>query len=220
MIKIFKSQNSKQFYIEGVTFGPSEDFNYIREGDNFTIDRSTTKVVEVSNARYTLFADINGDVFPDADSFEAYLVSQLQVDIMLTQENSLAGGNTLINISGRFYCYTNNRWVTDSDDNYGSQYYQFNENCGTGLTPLIEWEHKGIIIPAGRKIKALHFAGDSNNSQITDLELYAVIRKPNPITKWETGMDGDGEQTRTFCYIDDNTRIINSESGLNISKYA
>lgn len=107
------------------------------------------------------------------------------------------GGVTtsLLNNSGRFYLYTDNRWVTDSDDNYGLSYYQFNENCGTGVDPLIEWEHMGIFIPKGRTIKKLHFTCRANNVQVTDVEIYGLLRHPNPITRWESGMDNDSEDT-------------------------
>lgn len=106
----------------------------------------------------------------------------------------------LIPCSGRFYCYADLRWVTDSDDNYGPNYYQLNENCGLGVEPLIEWEHMGTYIPAGRRIRKLHFAGKSNNTQVLDLEMRVVIRKPSPITRWETGLDNDGEDVVQTLY--------------------
>lgn len=102
--------------------------------------------------------------------------------------------------SGRFYCYTNNRWVTDSDDNYGGNNFQFNENCGTGAEPLIEWEHMGILVPKNNVIKKLLFAGKSNNNQVTDLEIRIVIKTPNPISRWETGMDNDSEDSVQTLY--------------------
>lgn len=100
--------------------------------------------------------------------------------------------------SGRFYCYTNNRWVTDSDDNYGTNYYQMNENCQTGPDPLIEWEHLGTVLPSGCTIKALHMIGRVNSNQVTDMEYFIVKRTPNPITRYGTGFDNDGEMTNTL----------------------
>lgn len=105
----------------------------------------------------------------------------------------------LIPNSGRFYLYNNNRWVTDSDDNYGTNYYQFNENCGTDADPLIEWEHKGIVIPPGKIIKALHFGGDCNVTLVQDLEIVLVLRTPN---SWETGLSADTDDTEIVLYRD------------------
>lgn len=112
------------------------------------------------------------------------------------------GANAMIPLTGRFYLYTDNRWVTDSDDNYGPSYYQFNESGAVGVTPVMEWEHMGIFVPAGRTIEKFHFTGKTNNSQVTDLEFYCVLRYPDPITRWESGMDNDGE--------DDHVLLLNS----------
>jgi len=90
--------------------------------------------------------------------------------------------------------------VTDSDDNYGPNYYQMNETCGTGVLPDIEWEHMGYLIPKGKYIKDLKFAGKSNNTQVTDLEVYVICRRPDPITRWDTGMDNDLEDVQDVLY--------------------
>lgn len=84
MIKVFKSSDSKQVYIEGVAFGAAEDFQYTRDGDLFTIDRINTKVVEVNKASYTLFSDGDGQAFADADAFEAHLTSLLVIETLVT----------------------------------------------------------------------------------------------------------------------------------------
>lgn len=84
MIKIFKSQNTKQIYIETVASGFSEDFVYYRNGDLFTIDRVNTKIVEVNEANYSLFVDNNGNSFGSANDFETYLVDILQIETVAT----------------------------------------------------------------------------------------------------------------------------------------
>jgi len=95
--------------------------------------------------------------------------------------------------AGRFYCYSNRRWVTDSDDNYGSNLHQMNENCGTGTEPIIEWEHMGTLVQPGDVISKLHFSGKSNNNQVSDLEMRIVLKRPSNSSAWETGFDADGE---------------------------
>lgn len=115
-----------------------------------------------------------------------------------------AGPNSpsLILQSGRAYCYTDLRWVTGSDDNYGTSYYQFNESGGTGLEPVVEWEHQGQLIPQGRTLRNLYIAGRCNNVELTDVQIYIVMKHPTPITRWQTGYDNDGEDVVTVLYND------------------
>jgi hypothetical protein len=104
--------------------------------------------------------------------------------------------------SGRVYCYTDNRWITDSDDVQGLNAINWNESGGTGVDPIVEWEHMGIFVPAGYTVVNFHLIGRANNNEVTDIELYICERKPNPITRWETGVDADGESTVTVLYRD------------------
>ncbi len=102
--------------------------------------------------------------------------------------------------SGRMQCYTNNRWITDSDDNYGPSRDVWNENCGAGNNPLIEWEHMGHMLLPGTTIRSFTLAGKSNSNQVDDIEVIGVTRTPNPVTRWQTGMDNDGEDTVTDLF--------------------
>ena len=81
MIKIYKSKKTKLIYIETVTFGASEDFYFIRDGDLFTIDRKNTKITEVRKARYDIFEGIGEDgellIFDSPDKFQLYLEKML-----------------------------------------------------------------------------------------------------------------------------------------------
>lgn len=108
---------------------------------------------------------------------------------------------SLISNSGRFYLY-NNTWITNSDDNYGTGYFQFAENAGRNEIPTIEWEHKGDLIPKGRKIKSFKIAGEINSLDVTDLEIYIVLKRPNPLTKWKTGLNNDSDQDIKVLYHD------------------
>lgn len=102
--------------------------------------------------------------------------------------------------SGRFYGYTDNRWVTESDDNYGVGYYQWNESGTTAAEPVVENEHMGMYMPAGTVLRKLNWMSRSNNNTITDFEIRIYHRKPNPVTRWETGIDSDAEMTNTLLY--------------------
>lgn len=73
MIKVWKSEASKSVFIQGVTFCPSDDFTYSRNGDLFTLDRASTEITEISNLQYTEFGNEAGTGFASANDFEAYL---------------------------------------------------------------------------------------------------------------------------------------------------
>lgn len=106
---------------------------------------------------------------------------------------SASPSTSLIETSGRIYCQTNNRWITDSDDNYGRQYYQWAEQAGTGVNPIAEWEHMGLLMPKGKKLRKLLIMARANNAQVTDFEISIMVRIPTPITRYKTGIDADSE---------------------------
>ncbi len=104
--------------------------------------------------------------------------------------------------SGRVYCNLDKRWVTNSDDVYGTSYYQFAESCGIGVDPVIEWEHIGDFLLKGTKIHKIHIVGRSSSMEVSDIEVYFFSRHPNPISRWETGMDSDTEDLVTDIHRD------------------
>jgi len=109
-------------------------------------------------------------------------VKSLKSQIINVQSN-LVSPLGEIRGSGRIYAYADNRWVTNSDDNYGTNYYQ----------------HQGDIILPGTIIKSLTVItratddGVPDGNGITDMSIKAIVKHPDPITRWETGVDSDGE---------------------------
>lgn len=101
----------------------------------------------------------------------------------------------LLRNSGRVYGYSDERWISIHDDQYGSNYYQYAENAGTGSMPIDEWEHNGIIIPAGYKLKNFYLLGRTNSTQYTDLRICIKEILPNPLSRFATGYDSDVEIT-------------------------
>ncbi len=99
--------------------------------------------------------------------------------------------------SGRFYLYTDERWVTDSDDNYGFGYYQFAESGGTGVNPIQEWEHQGHMLQKGETLKKFILNARTNTSGngVSDIDVILSFRYPDPTTRFQTGYDSDGEVT-------------------------
>lgn len=120
------------------------------------------------------------------------------VNQTVTFINSIA--KSVITNSGRFYCYPDDRWVTDSDDNYGPSYYQFSESGGAGANPIIEWEHHGMYMPAGTTLHEFMLAGRANVTTVSELEMYIVAKRPPAASAWETGIDADGEVITDTIY--------------------
>lgn len=98
-----------------------------------------------------------------------------------------------IHNSGRFYLNRNRAWVTDSDDIYGVRFFQFGEQAGRGSSPVVGWEHQGFLVKKGQTIIEFVMSGRSNTGQVTDLEFALIFKRPNPISRWSTGIDNDRE---------------------------
>lgn len=110
-------------------------------------------------------------------------------------------------ISGRLYCYTDGRWISVFDDNYGGVYHQIAESAGTGAEPISEWEWGAAKLLPGEMVTGLHFTGRSTNSEVTDLNLRVAQRVPTGANTWANGIDADGE------FINEN-KISGTISGL------
>lgn len=101
-------------------------------------------------------------------------------------------------VPGRIYCYADNRWVTCADDNYGIGYYQFNEACGTGIDPIMEWGHMGILMMPNERLTDIIWQGWSNDAAldgngVVDVEMSVIQKFPDPVTRYNTGFDNDSE---------------------------
>jgi len=97
--------------------------------------------------------------------------------------------------SGRFYCYSDNRWITSGDDNYGSNYYQFAESGGTKTDPVIEWEQQGVMVARGETIRKFTINARANSNDVDDFQIQLVARYPKNSDKWRSGLTGDGNMT-------------------------
>lgn len=102
--------------------------------------------------------------------------------------------------SGRAYMTTTagTRWVTNSDDNYGPAYYQFNEPSGDNTPdPVYEWEHRGHVIPPDTAVKGLWMKGRANNTSVADIEISLVSKSPASVVLANDGINNDGEVNAT-----------------------
>lgn len=115
---------------------------------------------------------------------------------------ALYNAPSYIHNSGRVYCYSDKRWVTDSDDNYGVNYYQFQESGTTSANPIIEWEHKGVLLNQGAVIRTIDIAGHSNSPEIEDMEILIAFRYPTNVSSWNTGFSTDATMTNVIIHRD------------------
>lgn len=107
---------------------------------------------------------------------------------------------SIINKSGRMYCYNDERWITNSDDNYGTTYYQFAESGGIGEDPDMEWEHKGEYVRQGTILHEIAMVARLTDiASIEDIEV--IVAYTNPLGRWTgVGLDNDNEDEHTVLY--------------------
>jgi len=101
---------------------------------------------------------------------------------------------------GRVFCYSDNRWIASEDDNYGSSTENYAEPCGTGVDPIVEWEHGGMIMLAGESVENLQMIARVNNNEVTDMEIRVIIKYPNSSNSYDAGIDNDAEFTKETIY--------------------
>ena len=100
--------------------------------------------------------------------------------------------------SGRFYNYTDNRWV-GWNQNYGPNNQNWNYNLGTNAEPDAQWNQRGIYLLAGAQLRRLCMAGRVNNTQVTGFNFRVLYDTGN----WGGGWDSNVETTRTVMFTQD-----------------
>ncbi|MEP1522218.1 DUF2793 domain-containing protein [Ascidiaceihabitans sp.] len=97
-----------------------------------------------------------------------------------------------IDMGGRFYCYTNNRWVTHQTS-YGVQGENSSTNGGTGVDPSISWSHMGVFLPQGAALKALDGFLRASSTEITGYDVQFHFQTG----PFDTGWNANGSTVRT-----------------------
>lgn len=93
----------------------------------------------------------------------------------------------------RIYLYTNLRWISNVDINFGTDDVNSTENADTGADPLVEWENIGEPVQKGDYLDTLEIRSRTNSLEVTEVEILVMYVRPDPITRWETGYDNDNE---------------------------
>ncbi len=97
-----------------------------------------------------------------------------------------------VDVGGRFYCYTNNRWVTHQTS-YGIQGENSSTNGGSGSDPVVGWEHMGMFLPQGAVLKSLDGFLRASSTEVTGYDVQ-VHFQTGP---FDTGWNTDAETVRT-----------------------
>jgi hypothetical protein len=75
-----------------------------------------------------------------------------------------------LDFTGRFYFYTDNRWI-GTNPNHGQSSDNFNYNHGTSELPNVRWNSLGIgFLPKGTILHSLEFIGRVNNAQVEKIQ--------------------------------------------------
>lgn len=79
----------------------------------------------------------------------------------------------VLDFSGRYYAYTDLRWVSHSTT-FGTSQGSHSQNAGTGLEPNVHNDTQGHWVKAGEKLKEFLYRMDRNNTQVTAVNLRLV----------------------------------------------
>jgi hypothetical protein len=109
-----------------------------------------------------------------------------------------------VDVGGRFYCYTDNRWVTHNSA-YGAQTENVFDNGGTGTEPAVSWENMSALVSQNSCLKTLEVALRSSSTETTGYDL-RVYFQTGP---WGAGWTSDGGVTRTLVGSVDNATAAN-----------
>ncbi len=114
------------------------------------------------------------------------------------------GGGSSVSISKdqmdfRVYHYTDARWISLADDNYGIGYMQATENAGTQNDPIFEWENRGWLYRSGEKLASIDMmCRPTNNTEVADWEvIIAALTLNDPNRLYGSGVNADSQRTAT-----------------------
>lgn len=104
-------------------------------------------------------------------------------------------------ISGRWYCYTDNRWVGFSDA-YGVGSGNFNRNMGTGVEPSVLYTQHGPIIRQGTKIQKVLASFRPNHNDINGFNIRLAFQYGPWGSAW-----GNSSVTRDVLFSQDSAAL-------------
>jgi hypothetical protein len=98
-----------------------------------------------------------------------------------------------VDIGGRVYCYTDNRWVTHNSA-FGAQTENVSSNGGTDAEPTKSWANMSVLVAQKSRLTTLEVALRPSSTEITGYDL-RVYFQTGP---WGAGWTSNGSVTRTL----------------------
>lgn len=117
------------------------------------------------------------------------------------------GARQWMPFSYRYYLQPDRRWIGPTS-NSGS--LNASQNLGVGAEPNVDWDSKGIFVPAGTTINALTLAGSISGTDVADLDL-RVYFQHGP---WGSGWTNTATTTRVVLHSADAAGVITG-AGMN-----
>ena len=106
-----------------------------------------------------------------------------------------------ISTSGRIFSYPDARWISLTDDNFGTQGTNQNEPAGTGVDPIYEWNNIGETIIGGQEIVGLDLTMRTNDRvNSPDLEILIAFINPTDPAMAIGGWDNNAEISNTTLF--------------------
>lgn len=131
-------------------------------------------------------------------------------DEIIPSENieQLPSSKSIITSSGRITLRSSLNWVTNADDNYGTNLFNASDDCGAGSNPEYKLIQLGHVIPMGHKINLVTVVGRTSDMIVEDIRFQFVKRIKNTLGDWHD-ITSDSEFDNTVLY--DNLWMANTE---------
>jgi len=153
---------------------------------------------DISTNATNLSTHIADTANPHSVTFTQAVAADAGTDITVVEAEELTDGSetqlhkhsAFFMEQGRFEAFTDNRWVTWSDINFGPNQADFDLTGGTGAEPNIDWDGQGVLFKAGTTLKSMTAKCSGNNAQVTGGEFFARVHDTDFT---QPGIDTNGE---------------------------
>ena len=138
------------------------------------------------NDDFSIKVSADGSTFTEALRIDAATGA---VTMPTTPPPAAAAAPQLTQMQTRIYLYTDQRWCGQASSTAS---VNANINLGTGAEPTMDWDAKGVFLPAGSQLHALRMAGNFTNNDVSDMDL-RICFQHGP---WNNSWNSTGE---TVC---------------------